>query len=147
MSKSELHPTFREKNVYSLDCIFCGSNVCRRGMKAVLLADTRTEMYSTDIPEKDAVDLVEGGILTNHCACKINQLACIACGNEIGYTVSRPCRKCLMSCNNGHFWMYFSSCVNASQRVNRAGEELLLWGDLPSVGEDVSVIFETECFR
>ena len=50
MSKAEIHPTFRRKVVYNLECSSCGSTLCRRGMQAVLLADTKTEMFSTDVP-------------------------------------------------------------------------------------------------
>ena len=42
-------------------------------------------------------------------------------GNVIGYTVIRPCRPCLESCNNGHLWMYHSYAVEAVDRVDREG--------------------------
>ena len=39
----------------------------------------------------------------------------------MGYTVIRPCRPCLESCNNGHLWMYHSHAVDATDRVDRTG--------------------------
>ena len=45
-----LHPSFKWKPVYNLECVFCQSTLCVRGMKAILLADTRVELYSTDLP-------------------------------------------------------------------------------------------------
>ncbi|KAJ3089339.1 Protein fam72a, partial [Physocladia obscura] len=44
-----LHPSFRSKTVCRLSCRFCVQPICQRGMKAILLADTRVELYSTDI--------------------------------------------------------------------------------------------------
>ncbi|KAJ3144018.1 Protein fam72a, partial [Irineochytrium annulatum] len=43
-----VHPSFRSKSVCLLNCRFCVQEICRRGMKAILLADTRVELYSTD---------------------------------------------------------------------------------------------------
>lgn len=45
-----LHPQFRAKAVCRLTCRSCLSDVCMRGMKAILLADSRIELYSTDRP-------------------------------------------------------------------------------------------------
>lgn len=38
------------KPVYKLLCRYCHNMVCARGMRAILLADTNIELYSTDIP-------------------------------------------------------------------------------------------------
>jgi hypothetical protein len=43
-------PQFRSKAVCVLDCKHCDSEVCRRGMKAILLADMNIELFSTDSP-------------------------------------------------------------------------------------------------
>ena len=43
-------------------------------------------------------------------------------GNVVGYTVILPCRKCLESCNNGHFWMFHSGVVEAIERVDPTGK-------------------------
>lgn len=36
----QLHPSFRLKAVCELDCMYCSNDICKRGMKAILLADT-----------------------------------------------------------------------------------------------------------
>lgn len=41
---------FRYKIVCLLTCRSCGQELCNRGMKAILLADTKVELYSTDCP-------------------------------------------------------------------------------------------------
>jgi hypothetical protein len=41
---------FRHKTVCVLNCRYCDVPVCKRGMKAMLLADMSVELYSTDIP-------------------------------------------------------------------------------------------------
>lgn len=40
--------TFRNEDVYALDCMYCCSAVCERGMKSFLIADEEIELYSTD---------------------------------------------------------------------------------------------------
>lgn len=40
------------KPVYKLNCRHCTTTVCARGMKAILLADTTIELYSTDTPSQ-----------------------------------------------------------------------------------------------
>lgn len=40
------------KPVYKLNCRHCSTAVCARGMKAILLADTTIELYSTDTPSQ-----------------------------------------------------------------------------------------------
>lgn len=44
------HPHFRIKDVFLLQCRHCQSSLCSRGMKAILLGDTKVELYSTDVP-------------------------------------------------------------------------------------------------
>lgn len=41
---------FKNKCVTQVNCVYCDSLLCMRGMKAVLLADTEIELFSTDIP-------------------------------------------------------------------------------------------------
>lgn len=48
MVLTDLHPGFGKKVVYILDCKVCGETVCRRGMLAILVADGKTELFSTD---------------------------------------------------------------------------------------------------
>lgn len=45
---ASMHPSFRSKAVCELGCNFCQRDICSRGMKAILLADTSVELYSTD---------------------------------------------------------------------------------------------------
>lgn len=40
------------KPVYKLSCKHCCNVICARGMKAILLADTSIELYSTDTPPR-----------------------------------------------------------------------------------------------
>jgi FAM72 protein len=43
-------PQFRSKVVCVLECKHCTTEVCKRGMKAILLADINVELFSTDSP-------------------------------------------------------------------------------------------------
>ena len=54
VSSASVHPSFRTKKVCSLSCRFCNQNICKRGMKAILLADTRVSLiiYYTTIKKK-----------------------------------------------------------------------------------------------
>ncbi|RXN06546.1 FAM72A-like isoform X1 [Labeo rohita] len=54
-------------------------------------------------------------------------------GNVVGYHVVAPCKPCLLSCNNGHFWMFNSEAVSTINRLDATGQNLLLWGDLPEL--------------
>jgi hypothetical protein len=42
---ASVHPSFRSKAVCSLQCRHCGQGICGRGMKAILLSDTRVIFY------------------------------------------------------------------------------------------------------
>lgn len=44
--------SFKTKQVFFLECAFCWATVCKRAMKAVLLADSKVELFSTDAPER-----------------------------------------------------------------------------------------------
>ncbi|XP_007897613.1 protein FAM72A [Callorhinchus milii] len=142
--------TFKNKLVMMLCCKFCESSLCARGMRAVLLADTDIELYSTDIPPTRAVDFVGNCYSTESCKCKIKDIACLKCGNVVGYHVVIPCKPCLLSCNNGHFWMFHSQVICAVNRLDPAGVELLLWGNLSDTEaeeEDDDSLCEEECIR
>ncbi|TRY86960.1 hypothetical protein DNTS_011978 [Danionella cerebrum] len=143
---------FKNKCVTQINCIYCDSLLCTRGMKAVLLADTEIELFSTDIPPNRTVDFVASCYSTESCKCKLRDIACLKCfhlllsvslsgsfytfsGNVVGYHVVAPCKPCLLSCNNGHFWMFNSDSVSTINRVDATGQNLLLWGDLPELEE------------
>ncbi|KNE70776.1 hypothetical protein AMAG_14900 [Allomyces macrogynus ATCC 38327] len=127
-SVAHLHPQFRSKPVCDLSCRHCTRAVGQRGMKAILLADTKVELYSTDAPLVGAIQHVHDEYMTENCQCKINDVACLGCGNCIGYSVVAPCTSCLAACNNGHFYMFHSDGVKATERV-RDGS-VLMWGSL-----------------
>ncbi|XP_074241198.1 protein FAM72A isoform X2 [Saimiri boliviensis] len=120
-------------------------------MKAVLLADTEIDLFSTDIPPTNAVDFTGRCYFTKICKCKLKDIACLKCGNIVGYHVIVPCSSCLLSCNNGHFWMFHSRAVYDTNRLDSTGVNVLLWGNLPeieeSTDEDVLNISAEECIR
>ncbi|EPZ34943.1 Protein FAM72 domain-containing protein [Rozella allomycis CSF55] len=126
INQHNISPHFRQKVVCKLRCRHCSRTVCMRGMKAILLADSNVELFSTDLPPK-GVQLVEEDYMTTNCRCKIRDLACLTCGN--------PCETCLESCNNGHFWMYISEGVIPEDRVDCSSGNILLypllWAHLP----------------
>ncbi|KAI8834671.1 FAM72 protein-domain-containing protein [Chytridium lagenaria] len=124
-----VHPSFRTKTVCRLQCKFCIQPICKRGMKAILLADTRVELYSTDEVPAGRVQLVAEDYLTRNCHCRIRDVACLGCEKVIGYHVTQPCDVCMSACNNGHFWMFHDDSVTASERTD--GSKVLLWSQLP----------------
>ncbi|KAI8916218.1 protein FAM72, partial [Gorgonomyces haynaldii] len=109
-----IHPQFRSKVVCEIHCQHCSMTLCHRGMKAILLGDRKVELYSTDIPPLQ-VQLIGDDYLTRACHCRIRDVACLGCGNVIGYHVTQPCSRCLTACNNGHFWMFLSDGVTSSE--------------------------------
>ncbi|KAJ3098560.1 Protein fam72b [Phlyctochytrium bullatum] len=133
---ASVHPQFRSKTVCKLFCRHCDALVCTRGMKAILLGDTRVELYSTDAVPGE-VQMVERDYVTRNCRCRIRDIACLKCGNVIGYHVTQPCDVCLDSCNNGHFWMFLSDGVSSRERIsNGDASKKLLWAQLPCVEND-----------
>jgi len=104
----------RNKIVYQLECCFCQTYICGRAMRAILLADTKIELYSTDVPPS-RLRLLDDDRMTQGCNCRIRDTACACCGNVMGYHVSQPCERCLEARNNGHFWMFFRIRLSATQ--------------------------------
>ncbi|KAI8918764.1 FAM72 protein-domain-containing protein, partial [Entophlyctis helioformis] len=103
--QAPIRSQFRSKTVCEISCRHCNVIVCKRGMKAILLADTNVELFSTDSPPF-GVQLVLEDYVTRNCQCRIRDVACLGCGNVVGYHVTQPCGSCLEACNNGHFWMF-----------------------------------------
>jgi hypothetical protein len=73
---------FRSKVVCLLSCKHCEVQVCRRGMKAILLADMNVELFSTDAPPygihaNTGVQLVHDDYQTRNCHCRIRDVACL----------------------------------------------------------------------
>ncbi|PVV01165.1 hypothetical protein BB560_004428, partial [Smittium megazygosporum] len=77
------------------------------------IAKIMLELFSTDIPPMSRIHLIGPDYTTQSCRCKIKNVACLGCGNEIGYHITQPCAQCLKSCNNGHFWMFLTESVMA----------------------------------
>ncbi|KAI8621769.1 protein FAM72 [Chytriomyces sp. MP71] len=119
-----MHPSFRSKTVCQLSCKYCVQPICTRGMKAILLADTRVELYSTDTVPAGRVQLVAEDYLTRNCNCRIRDVACLGCGNVIGYHVTQPCDVCMSACNNGHYWMFHDDSISSRERLDPAGKSL-----------------------
>ncbi|PIA15398.1 hypothetical protein COEREDRAFT_74847 [Coemansia reversa NRRL 1564] len=101
----------RSKSACRLYCRYCHNNVCLKGMRALLLADNRIELFSTDMPPMLRIQLVGADYTTRSCRCNIRNVACLGCGNEVGYHITQPCTECLKACNNGHFWMFLTENV------------------------------------
>jgi len=132
---------FKTKTVCELECKSCFSNVCNRGMRAILLANSKVELYSTDAPPP-GVSLVAEDYTTSSCRCKVKDVACLGCGNVIGYHVTSPCERCLDACNNGHFWMFHSDGVGARERRSTIGN-IILWANLPGPEKDKKLADDT----
>ncbi|XP_040841214.1 protein FAM72A isoform X2 [Ochotona curzoniae] len=98
-----------------------------------------------------AVDFIGRSYFTEICRCKLKDIACLKCGNIVGYHVIVPCSSCLLSCNNGHFWMFHSQAVYDINRLDSTGVNALLWENLPEVeesaDEDVLDLSAEECIR
>ncbi|NXH48023.1 FA72A protein, partial [Dicaeum eximium] len=146
---------FAERSVAVLCCRFCRQVLSWRGMRAVLLGGTDTgtgtDLYSTDIPPSGTVDFIGSCYFTEICGCRLKNIACLKCGNVVGYHVICPCQPCLLSCNNGHLWMFHSQAVVGTNRLDPSGVNVLLWGNLPdleeSTEEDTSCTSEEEYIR
>jgi len=50
--RKQLHPFFHEKAVVEICCAYCNQKLSNRGMQAFLLADTKVNLFSTDIAPK-----------------------------------------------------------------------------------------------
>uniref|UniRef100_A0A8D2MKJ4 FA72A protein n=1 Tax=Zonotrichia albicollis TaxID=44394 RepID=A0A8D2MKJ4_ZONAL len=97
-----------------------------------------------------AVDFTGSCRFSELCACRVRSIACLTCGNVVGYHVICPCKPCLQSCNNGHLWMFHSQAVLGINRLDPSGVDVLLWGNLPALEEstegDTSCASEEEEF-
>ncbi|KAK3103310.1 hypothetical protein FSP39_018393 [Pinctada imbricata] len=146
--KSEIHPSFRRKEVFFLECNSCEAIICRRAMQSVLLSDTELVLYSTDCPERRLVDVTGEKFSTENCDCQLENIACTFCGSVLGYHVRLPCQSCLRSCNNGHLWMFYTDRISSFERLNKEGDDILLWGNIPQEIHDHTYEFlQEECLR
>lgn len=139
MADEEFCQLFGEKAVNELSCKYCCADLSRRGMRALLLADTAVELFSTDGAPQGCA-LIGNSFSTEQCNCCISDVACLGCGNSVGYHVLAPCEKCMSQKNNGHFWMFHGHAVDSrgrSQSDRWGRQSLLTWRSIPSLHEDV----------
>ncbi|KAF9354331.1 Protein fam72a [Mortierella sp. AD094] len=130
------------KEVVRMACRFCEAIICERGMKAQLLADQSVALLSTD-DAPHSVQLAGSDYRPTNCMCKINDTACLVCGNAIGYHIAQPCEKCLSSDNNGHLWLFHPEYVQSMPRWNHKSSRPLRWSELPEPDQD----FDTPSLR
>ncbi|KAJ2721033.1 Protein fam72a [Coemansia sp. Benny D115] len=70
------------------------------------------------------------------CDCHVQDIACLGCGNTVGYYIHRPCFRCLAQRlrikQRGfqHLWTFYQDNVFAVQREDEHGEPVG-WEDLP----------------
>ncbi|KAJ2802541.1 hypothetical protein H4R21_002380 [Coemansia helicoidea] len=134
-------------------------------MEAVVMARPAIRCYSTDLPPLgcDVVhqpvapalaDMILGAgcttcsSLTHHarrfdlapsgpCDCHVQDIACLGCGNLVGYYIHRPCFRCLAQRlrikQRGfqHLWTFYQDNVAAVQRENELGDPVG-WEELPA---------------
>ncbi|CAO3633487.1 unnamed protein product [Cunninghamella blakesleeana] len=125
------------KHVYKIVCRDCHFTITDRGMNAVLVTDRSIQLYSTDL-FPDSIGFVEGDYSAVACNCRVRDIACIQCGNIIGYHVNVPCKSCLSRPNNGHYWMFRSISVYAKpifMQLSKCRDLPLIWGFVHSAGE------------
>lgn len=75
VTNHRVNNALRNKIVFKLKCAYCKIPVCDRAMRAILLADTKVELYSTDIPPKAVVAMDEDR-MTAGCNCRIRDTVC-----------------------------------------------------------------------
>ncbi|KAJ2779829.1 hypothetical protein H4R18_003790 [Coemansia javaensis] len=151
--------------VWRLHCKHCHVLWSSRGMEAVVMARPAIRCYSTDLPPLgcDVVhqqvapalaELIMGAgcttcsSLTHHarrfdlapsgpCDCHVQDIACLGCGNLVGYYIHRPCFRCLAQRlrikQRGfqHLWTFYQDNVLAVQRENDTGDPVG-WEELPA---------------
>ncbi|KAJ2108273.1 Crossover junction endonuclease mus81 [Coemansia sp. S142-1] len=134
-------------------------------MEAVVMARPAIRCFSTDLPPLgcDIVHqpvapaigdlLVDSGChtcssLSHHarrfdmapsgpCDCHVQDIACLGCGNVVGYYIHRPCFRCLAQRlrikQRGfqHLWTFYQDNVYAVPRENDYGDPVG-WEELPS---------------
>ncbi|KAK9765785.1 hypothetical protein K7432_005601 [Basidiobolus ranarum] len=90
----------------ALNCRACEALVSKNVIHAVLLNNTRTEIYATDSPPF-GVEGVGADYWSKSCGCRITDLACLSCGNIIGYSLSFIC----LNCTSEHQWRFHNDTV------------------------------------
>ncbi|RCH99706.1 Protein fam72a [Rhizopus azygosporus] len=103
-----------QRPVYRVECGDCSTVLSDRCMRAALLSDKKTVIYSTDM-QPTTVGYIYGDYSAPCCGCRLRDIACIACGKELGYNITFPCTECLSSENNSHYWMFRECNVTSKQ--------------------------------
>eukprot|EP00835_Amoeboradix_gromovi_P006742 NODE_865_length_3602_cov_0.156437.p2 type:complete len:141 gc:universal NODE_865_length_3602_cov_0.156437:1681-2103(+) len=103
----------QQKRMYNLSCKYCDSLVTTRSTKSALLSDPSKTLYSADIVINVAKS-DETIYRRASCGCNLFDVACLRCGNIIGYYVKRPCEGCI-SGHNGHFHVFLKEGVIAKE--------------------------------
>ncbi|KAJ2656544.1 hypothetical protein IWW48_004962 [Coemansia sp. RSA 1200] len=150
--------------VWLLTCRDCNVLWSSRGMEAIVMARPAIRCFSTDLPPLGcdvvyqpvpaAIEdmVVDSGCttcssITHHarrfdlapsgpCDCHVQDIACLGCGNIVGYYIHRPCFRCLAQRlrikQRGfqHLWTFYQDNVRAVQRKNEFGDPVS-WEDLP----------------
>ncbi|PVU84497.1 hypothetical protein BB560_007337 [Smittium megazygosporum] len=149
--------------VWELICKHCNAHWSSRGMEAVVMARPAIRCFSTDLPPLNCdvvyqnapkaydgifgsqfqdisrslffhsrrFDLVPGG----PCDCHVQDLACLGCGNVVGYYIHRPCFRCLAQRfrikqrGYQHLWTFYQENVNPKVRKN-SNSDPVGWEDL-----------------
>ncbi|KAJ2078461.1 hypothetical protein H4R24_004462 [Coemansia sp. RSA 988] len=133
-------------------------------MEAVVMARPAIRCFSTDLPPLGCdviyqpvaptiADMIMNSgcntcsSLTHHarrfdlapsgpCDCHVQDIACLGCGNVVGYYIHRPCFRCLAQRlrikQRGfqHLWTFYHENVTAIPRENDLGEPVG-WEELP----------------
>ncbi|KAI7907954.1 uncharacterized protein BX663DRAFT_424925 [Cokeromyces recurvatus] len=129
------------RHIYKLLCQHCKSLVCVRGMKAILLANNRIDLYSTDVPSS-SICVLYRHYLKDTCQCRIQDTACLECGNILGYHIISPCLSCLNASHNGHLWMFRSEECDTIERYD-INQKLMYWPNAPKIEIDLELKTES----
>ncbi|KAJ2753901.1 Crossover junction endonuclease mus81, partial [Coemansia pectinata] len=98
-----------------------------------LLVDSGCHTCSSLTHHARRFDLAPSG----PCDCHVQDIACLGCGNVVGYYIHRPCFRCLAQRlrikQRGfqHLWTFYQDNVYAVPRENDYGDPVG-WEDLPS---------------
>ncbi|XP_076448607.1 protein FAM72A-like [Babylonia areolata] len=138
---------------YVLDCANCNAQICRRGMKYMILPvgnNAEPFVFATDMPDLSAVGVVPIFLKSNNCSCTAQDVVCLFCGSVVGYHWSAPCHQCV-ALGNGQdcqLWMFLTKAVMANFRYNPHSGQVVMWNDIPQVENDsVNYLGEVECLR
>ncbi|PWA02733.1 hypothetical protein BB558_001123 [Smittium angustum] len=136
--------------VWELRCKHCTALWSSRGMEAMVMARPAIRCFSTDLPPLSC-DVIHPNIpdsyhsiveevshpsqkaLTHHarrfdlvpsgpCDCYVQDIACLGCGNIVGYYIHRPCFRCLAQRlrikqrGYQHLWTFYQENVEPTLR-------------------------------